>query len=175
MRGPPSFGFRRLTERARTGDQAALAELWSTYQPRLLRYLRGRGCRDPEDLASVVWVQVAEALGRFAGDEVEFAKLLFTIARRRHIDQLRVDSRRPTVPIDESHDQPTEDAETADLERALRLIRTLPEDMADAVLLRYMEDLDASEIAAIIGTSPGNVRVLLHRGIERLNRAIGAP
>jgi RNA polymerase sigma-70 factor (ECF subfamily) len=54
------------------------------------------------------------------------------------------------------------------LDRALALVRTLPPDQAEAVLLRVVGDLSVAEVAAILGRREGTVRVLVHRGLKRL-------
>ena len=55
-------------ERAQAGDRDALGALWRSHQHLLLRYFRGRGSSQPEDLASQVWIDVAASLHRFSGD-----------------------------------------------------------------------------------------------------------
>ena len=45
---------------------------------------------------------------------------------------------------------------------------TLPRDLREAVVLFYYEDLPTEEIARIVGTSPGAVRVRLSRAREKL-------
>ena len=69
--------------------------LWRSHQHLLLRYFRGRGSTQPEDLASQVWIDVAASLHRFSGDSDAFRRWLFTIARRRQIDATRRFARRP--------------------------------------------------------------------------------
>jgi RNA polymerase sigma-70 factor, ECF subfamily len=53
-----------------------------------------------------------------------------------------------------------------------RLVRRLPPDQADAVLLRIIADLDVGDVAAIMGKREGNVRVLVHRGLEKLGELL---
>ncbi len=162
--------------RAREGDREALGQLWRAYNHLLLRYFRGKGMAEPDDLASTVWLEVANALHRFEGGEPEFRRWLFTIATRRRIDDIRASKRR-----DQRNTQPgewrapvtaisaAEESEQAQaLERALALVRTLPADQAEAVLLRVVGDLSVAEVASIMGRREGNVRVLVHRGLKRL-------
>ena len=47
-------------------------------------------------------------------------------------------------------------------------VQTLPRDQREAVVLFYYEDLPTEEIARIVGTSPGAVRVRLSRAREKL-------
>ena len=128
-------------ERARAGDRDALGALWRSHQHLLLRYFHGRGSTQPEDLASQVWIDVANSLHRFEGDGDAFRRWLFTIARRRHIDAARRQARRPedvdADAVSASADESSARAFDAigALDRAIALVRRLPPDMAEAVLL----------------------------------------
>jgi RNA polymerase sigma-70 factor, ECF subfamily len=165
-----------VIRRAQDGDREALGQLWRAYQHLLLRYFRGKGMSEPEDLASTVWVEVASGLDRFDGDEPDFRRWLFTIAARRRIDDIRSTNRRADrlerAPVDERpRDAPSagEEADRANaLDRALAMVRSLPDDQAEAVLLRVVADLAVPEVAAIMHRSEGAVRVLVHRGLKRL-------
>jgi RNA polymerase sigma-70 factor (ECF subfamily) len=165
-----------LLRRARDGDRDALGHLWRSYQHLLLRYFRGKGMDDPEDLASTVWLEVATSLHRFEGDEPAFRSWLFTIAARRRVDGIRSAKsrdrqiereRRSAGPLH----SPGADDEASDagaLDRAIALVRSLPPDQAEAVLLRVVADLSVSEVAQIMQRREGAVRVLVHRGLKRL-------
>ena len=83
--------------RATTGDRDALAELWRTYQPALLRYLRTRAVACADDVASTVWIDVGSSIARFTGDGDDFRRWLFTIAHRRSVDEIRRTTRRREV------------------------------------------------------------------------------
>jgi len=161
-------------ERARAGDREALAALWRSHQHLLLRYFRGRGSTQAEDLASQVWIDVAASLHRFSGDGDAFRRWLFTIARRRQIDAARRSVRRPEqLDADAGKDRPDASSarsidEVGALDRALALVRRLPPDMAEAVLLRVVADLAVDEVARIMGRREGHVRVLVHRGLRKL-------
>lgn len=161
--------------RARDGDPDALGQLWREHQHLLLRYFRGKGMAEPEDLASTVWIEVASGLRRFEGDEVDFRRWLFTIAARRRVDDIRTSKRRAELDgrrVEWSQATTMSAAEESDraqaLERALALVRTLPPDQAEAVLLRVVADLPVSDVAEIMQRREGTVRVLVHRGLKRL-------
>lgn len=153
-----------------------MAHLWRTYQHLVLRYFRGKGMSEPEDLASTVWLEVASGLDRFEGREPDFRRWLFTIAARRRIDDIRTTKRRADrlehAPADErpAHAPAAgEEAErAASLSAAIEMVRSLPPDQAEAVLLRVVGDLSIPEVAEIMGRSEGAVRVLVHRGLRRL-------
>lgn len=163
--------FEQALNRAVDGDAEGLARLWRAYQPLLLRYFRGRLPDAAEDLASAVWIDVARALFAFDGDEEGFRGWLFTIAHRRLVDEHRRRQRRPEQSMAEAYEglAPDDvDTDALPLDAALTLIRRLPPDQAEAVLLRVVADLDVSAVADIMQRSEGSVRVLVHRGLQKL-------
>jgi RNA polymerase sigma-70 factor (ECF subfamily) len=164
---------------ARDGDWEALAELWRTHNPSVLRYLRARRAVSPDDVASHVWVDVATSIHRFEGGPEEFRRWLFTIAHRRSVDSIRRSVRRDAVSVRAADrvltadDPETVHDRSASMERAVALIASLPDQMGAAVMLRIVNELPVADVAEILGTSEGNVRVLVHRGLQRLRRKLG--
>ena len=166
-----------LVAAAKEGDAVAMTQLWRSLQPPLLRYLRGRIGDGADDVASATWLDAARGLPAFEGDDVDFRRWLFTIARRRLVDELRRRGRRREQPVALTPDDVARDHadHTGDLTAALALVRLLPADQADAVLLRVVVDLDVAQVATIMGRSEGSVRVLTHRGLRRLEALLGEP
>jgi RNA polymerase sigma factor (sigma-70 family) len=174
--------FAATIARAREGDEAAFALVYRQVQPGLLRYLRGLSVTAAEDLAADTWFEVARALDRFTGDAGGFTAWVFTIARRKAIDRSRYEGRRLTTRLDDddSSSGPTV-PDTADVvaqadatDAAIALVRTLPPDQAEVILLRVVAGLDIAEVAALLGKSNGAVRVLTHRGLKRLGASLAA-
>jgi RNA polymerase sigma-70 factor, ECF subfamily len=164
-----------ILTRARSGDAEAFGVIWRTYQPLLLRYLRGRGFAEPQDLATQVWVGVVGSLGSFEGRGDDFGKWLFAIAHRRVVDERRRWARqsRLVAPVLGHCDTTEEEYERRDsLDRAVDLVAKLPETMANAILLRVLADLSVEETARIMDLRPGHVRVLVHRGLRRLEKLL---
>lgn len=159
---------------ARTGEPTAFAQLWQVHQGHLLRYLRAKRVTNPEDVASQVWIDVAGSIARFEGDLDDFRAWLFTIAHRRSVDEVRKAVRRPEVlygRAGEDRCMPDgDDAQDASgaLERAIALVQELPTDMAEAVMLRVVFDMDFTRVADVMHRTEGSVRVLVHRGLKKL-------
>jgi RNA polymerase sigma-70 factor (ECF subfamily) len=162
---------------AQKGDEDGFRTLYRAVQPGLLRYLRVLASQDADDVASETWLQIARDFGRFRGDVDDFRGWATTIARNRALDVRRRQSRRP--PIDGDFDLLTELAAPDDTayeattalatEEALQLIAQLPQDQAEAVLLRVVVGLDANRAAEILGKRPGAVRTSAYRGLNRLS------
>src|SRR5204863_950312 len=53
-------------------------------------------------------------------------------------------------------------------------VELLPPAQRDAVLLHYVDDLSCEEIARLLGTTAGAVRVRLHRARAQLRRELAA-
>ena len=91
--------FPEVVAAAQAGSEAAFSVLWRDGNPDLLRYLRVATPEAAEDVAAEVWVQVCRGLPGFRGDERAWRSWLFTIARRRAIDEGRRRSRHPVAPL----------------------------------------------------------------------------
>lgn len=60
-----------------------------------------------------------------------------------------------------------------DFERIQHSLRQLKDSYREVLVMYYLNELSVKEIARIIESSPGAVRVLLHRGIKALRQIIG--
>jgi RNA polymerase sigma-70 factor (ECF subfamily) len=171
--------FESVLSGAQAGADWALTILYRDLHPRVLRYLSVREPAEAEDLASEVWLDVAEGIGRFRGDEDGFRAWVFTIARRRLLDLRRRASvrREKPVPLDLRGDRGIGDAEgealaSLEADAAAAMIATLPPDQGDVVLLRVIGDLSVAEVARILGKRPGAIRALQHRALRNLARIV---
>lgn len=169
--------FAALVAAARDGDEGALTSLYRRLQPSLLGYLRSQRPSDAEDLAAETWIAAARGLRRFQGDEDDFRRWIFTIARRRLLDLLRAEGRRPhAVAAEVTMSAPSAEDEalqSLDTRRALESLRSLPPAEAEVVVLRVIAGLSAQDVADITGRTPVSVRVLQHRALRRLSELLG--
>jgi len=93
----------------------------------------------------------------------------------RATDALRSRSRRPEAAAEEWMDEQHSDAGGAGLDfgivaRLDELLRTLPEAMRVAVVLRYQEEMSPDEIASLLGQPVATVKSNLQRGLQLLRR-----
>jgi RNA polymerase sigma-70 factor (ECF subfamily) len=172
-----------VLRRAQIGDADAFAELWRDANPMLLRYLRVTAGPLADDIASHTWLRAVQSLSSFEGTEPGFRRWLVTIARNRHLDEVRRSGRQPeyltgeVVELVDASGSTASDAAAVAEERgstawALRLIATLPRDQAELVMLRVVVGLDVADVAAITDRTPGSVRVSVHRALRKLRDAL---
>jgi RNA polymerase sigma-70 factor, ECF subfamily len=161
---------------AQGGSDDAFAVLWRDANPALLRYLKVVAPENADDIAAETWVQVVRGLTKFTGDESAWRAWLFTTARRRLLDQARLRKRHPAEPLDEigAADVPRAAGaeqiamENLGTEWAMTLLSQLPEQQAEVIMLRVVAGLETEVVAAMLGRSPGAVRVAAHRGLRKL-------
>jgi RNA polymerase sigma-70 factor (ECF subfamily) len=167
---------------AQDGDEDAFRTVYRTVHPRLLGYVRTLvGDPDAEDVTSEAWLQIARDLERFTGDADRFRGWAARIARNRALDHIRMRGRRPAIGGDETEltgraaesDTAGEAIEALATDGAFSLISRLPQDQAEAVVLRVVVGLDAKTAAETLGKRPGAVRTAAHRGLKRLAELLG--
>lgn len=174
---PPEEDLDALLVAARDGHPWAFSDIWGALAPAVHGFLRSRGAAEPEDLTSEVFLAAFKALPTFEGGGQDFRGLLFTIARRRIVDEHRARSRRPRpLPWSEEDD---ERAVVSAEETALgslaqddvrSLLDTLAPDQRDVLTLRIFGDLTVEQVATTLGKSVGAVKQLQRRGLEALRR-----
>jgi RNA polymerase sigma-70 factor (ECF subfamily) len=162
-----------IAEAARS-DASAFAELYERYYPRVYRYVFHRiGTRsDAEDITGLVFMKALEALPSYQTGRSGFAPWLFRITRNSVVDHYRRGKRQ--APLDDAAERAGGDdpvthvlgAERA--EELYELVHSLSPDQREVILLRYTADLSFTEIAATLKKNEPAVRMLLHRGLRKL-------
>jgi RNA polymerase sigma-70 factor (ECF subfamily) len=171
--------------RAAQQDRAAFAPLYHRYRHRVYAYLYSRlpHAEDAADLTQQVFVQALAALPRYRLDGPPFAGWLFRIARNAVVDHSRR-QRRLTVALDrvpENLHPPTDqdlEAQVVQQEALAHLHATLGSldpGIRDLLLLRFLGQLTAAEIGAVIGTSPAAASKRLQRALQTLKEQYHEP
>ena len=177
----------RLVTRHQAGDEEVFAELYMRYFDRVYSYLRMALDDDyaAEDTTQQVFMKVMEALPRYERRKQPFRAWLFTIVRNeaiRHLerrgrlevtDPVELTGRREDVSAPEPAEALGALAWISDRE-ILMLIERLPIAQRQVLMLRYMMDLTAADIAAVLGRSSEDVRTLQSRALRFLEQRLTA-
>jgi RNA polymerase sigma-70 factor (sigma-E family) len=133
-------------------DRAAAEDLLQICLERAYRHWGriGRSSDDPERYARRILVNAANDRWRWLG-------------RRREQSLGAAGSGEAT---------PDRTAQVADRDILLRALALLPQRQRTVLVLRFFDDLDDGEIAAVVGCSPGTVRSHISRGLARLRQAM---
>jgi RNA polymerase sigma factor (sigma-70 family) len=166
-----------LMERFRQGDAAAFDALFERYARPLHAYLwRLVGHRaSVEDLVQTTFLSLVRARNRYRKG-ARFRPWLYAIAtnaardyhRRSHHDPLAEGAELPQA-LTTAEAPPEDTGVQAAVRRALA---QLPESQRIAVVLLRFEDMSLAEIAEMLETSEGAVKLRAHRGYERLRELL---
>jgi RNA polymerase sigma-70 factor (ECF subfamily) len=175
-----AHGERALVDAARAGDEAALAELYNLYFPRVYRYIIARmgNPYDAEDLTEEVFLRVLDAIERFQWREAPFSAWLFRIAHNAVISQRRKEGARGrSSPLSDAlpmnSQGPDEMVENRIiLNEVMRTAETLPEAQRRVIGLRFAAGLTVAETAQAMGKGEGNVKVIQHKAIAKLREIL---
>jgi len=141
--------------------------------PALLRlaYTLTGNAADAEDVVQNV---LARALGRWGrlsrvGDVDAYVRRMVV---NEHTSWWRRWRRRET-PVAQVRDEAVAQAGPEDHDRVWAACRALPEAQRTAVVLRYYEELEYAEIAALTGVAEGSVRSRVSRGLAAMREMLG--
>jgi RNA polymerase sigma-70 factor (ECF subfamily) len=169
-----------LLQRIASGDRAAASECIDAYSGLVWSLARRRLVNeaDAEEAVQDIFMQLWRQAGRFdpsRGEEVTFVSVL---ARRRLVDRLRRQGRRPaTTPLDEAELQLGEDGcevleRSADVRRVRAILDTLEPKQREIIHLSSWLGLSHGAIAERTGLPLGTVKSHLRRGLMKVREQL---
>jgi RNA polymerase sigma-70 factor (ECF subfamily) len=122
---------------------------------------------DAEELTQDAFLQLHGAIGRLA-DSDHLKRWLLRAIVHLCLNRLRDERRRPQLVSMEALEPSTADTSSDSLmtARLHKLLLDLPTEARAVMLLRFQEDLDPSEIAAVLDMSVNTVKSHLRRSID---------
>lgn len=158
--------------RQSVSEPAAFHALFVRHHAAIRRYLHARvgDAGLAEDLAAETFPRAFAARARFRDQGHGVRAWLFQIATNLLRDEIRASHRRSraAAPVALSVAAPELPADPA----LGALLRQLPRDQLEVLLLHAWADLSYEEIAAVLGNRVGTVRSRLHRARARLRRTL---
>lgn len=168
---------RKVVIQAKQGSSEAFSELYEFYFDRIYKFIffRVNHKEIAEDLAEDVFVKAWTRIKSVK--EQSFGGWLYQITKNTVIDYYR--QKKTTVDLQDvenilEYEHSIVDETNAQYEqkRLLDLIRKLTPDQQIVIKLKFLEELDNSEIAELISKSEGSIRVTQHRALQRLNELL---
>jgi RNA polymerase sigma-70 factor (ECF subfamily) len=175
-KGGPEEEERELIRRAKS-DAGAFGELYERHVERIYSYVyyRTANSQVAEDLTARVFERALHHIPRYRDKGVPFSAWLYRIAHNLVANWHRDRSRRPLVALDErilvtgvgSHPE----AEAISREEQgvlLMVVRRLPADRQQLLILKFVERLSNAQIGEIMGRTEGAIKSLYHRTLNTL-------
>jgi RNA polymerase sigma-70 factor (ECF subfamily) len=175
---------RQLIGRMQAGDGSAVADLASTYGPRIhqlaLRYVKN--WEDAEEVTQDVLMKVHRKIDAFRGDaalsswiyRITFNTAMSRLRSARASRNLEVQTPDAST-VDQPDRQPIEPADWSSLaddhvlrgqmrERLIAALAQLPAVYRTPVILRDIQGLSTEEASAVLRVKPQTLKSRLHRG-----------
>ena len=175
---------RQLIGRMQAGDGSAVADLASTYGPRIhqlaLRYVKN--WEDAEEVTQDVLMKVHRKIDAFRGDaalsswiyRITFNTAMSRLRSARASRNLEVQTPDAST-VDQPDRQPVEPADWSSLaddhvlrgqmrERLIAALAQLPAVYRTPVILRDIQGLSTEEASAVLRVKPQTLKSRLHRG-----------
>jgi RNA polymerase sigma-70 factor, ECF subfamily len=167
-----------LLTRAGQGDKEAFGLLYERYLGRIYNYVyyRTGNQSDAEDLTARVFFRAMHHITNYQNRGLPFSAWLYRIAHNLVANWHRDNSRRKEIPLEDglvsghpSYDYPESAlVKTEERERLLSIIRKLPQDRQQLLILKFVEHMTNAEIGQIMGRTEGAVKSLYHRTLLAL-------
>lgn len=166
-------------------DPDAYGKIYDLYAERIYRfvYFKVSSVEEAQDLTADVFLKGWSYLLDEKGKDVRhLSALLYGIARNRVIDHYRSRALRETRPLPEGAEEHVADLRDdskktdakIDVEMLEKHLRSLKDEYREVLVMKYLDELETSEIAKILGKTQGNVRVLLHRALGAIQDLVAA-
>ena len=176
-----------ILDQAIQGDSEAFGVLYERYVARIYNYIYYRigSSYDAEDLTERVFMRALRHIGSYNNRGLPFSAWLYRIAHNLVANWYRDNSRRKEIPLDDgimtSHQSSFPEQEvmhTEEREWLLQVIRKLPPDRQQLVILKFVDHLSNAEIGQIMSRTEGAIKSLYHRTLltirdELLGLSIG--
>jgi RNA polymerase sigma-70 factor (ECF subfamily) len=174
---------RQLIGRMQAGDSSAVADLASTYGPRIhqLAFRYVKNWEDAEEVTQDVLMKVYRKIDAFRGDAA-LSSWIYRITFNTAMSRLRsgraaraLDAQKPDTTTTEAERGIQEPADWSGLAddqilrgemraRLVAALRHLPEVYRIPVILRDIQGLSTEEASAILQVKPQTLKSRLHRG-----------
>jgi len=181
MSNSPEYSDEAVLARAVQGDQESFGMLYERYIGRIYNYVyyRTGNHHDAEDLTARVFFRAIRSIGSFQDRGLPISAWLYRIAHNLVANWHRDSSRRQEVALEDGYQtsKGEEYPETALLENEeqnalLGLIRSLPEERQQLLILKFVEHMSNADIGAIMDRTEGAIKSLYHRTLLALREEI---
>ena len=166
---------------AAAGDREAFGRLYEQHAVRVFRhaYFLTSDVSLAEDLTAQTFLKALEAIARYEDRGVPFIAWLLRITVNLAINHRKalkngIHAQLPEQIVDNDALNSPEQSCTmkSEGERVWTKVRELPLEQRQVIVMRFMEDLPYSDVAAVLGKSIGAVRVIQFRALHNLRNLL---
>ncbi|WP_433656307.1 sigma-70 family RNA polymerase sigma factor [Nocardia sp. CA-128927] len=177
----------KLIGPAAAGDSNAITEIVRVVHPLVRRYCGARLGNTShlqvtaDDVVQEILIATVKAIPRYRDQGKSFLAFVYGIASNKVADAFRRSQQHPTYPMAEMPDAASTEAGPEEWALALErraatkeLMKILAPAHREVLVMRIVLGWSAAQTAEAIGTSPGVVRVMQHRALNKLRAELKA-
>jgi RNA polymerase sigma-70 factor (ECF subfamily) len=166
-----------ILERIAAGDGDAVQECMDRYGGLVWSLARRMAPAMAEDAVQEIFIDLWKSAARFDSNKASEKTFIATVARRRLIDRLRRQGRRPQMRSLPEPDEPTAEPSVddhlviqrgAEARSAARYLDALRPEQRQVIRLSVVEGMSHSEIADATGIAIGTVKSHIFRGLAKV-------
>lgn len=166
----------KFTPKHSPQEKPTFEQVYTRYYSNILSYIRLKvdNQQDAEDLCSEAFLYCYDQYENYDPEKSSISTWLYLVVNSRIKNYYR--DHKSHADIDDFSNVIPDEGD--DMDRSIYLeqlrdtlgkaIATLPEKQQKIVILRYFKQMSSAEIADQLGLTPGNVRVLLTRALDKL-------
>lgn len=178
---------KELLKKIRRGDQESFKIFYNLEFEKIYRFVSFKinNSAEAEEIVQDVFFKFWDYM-RSSSKEVDNALgLLYRIARHRIVDYYRKHGVKPKVlslDIEQGFKLADEMVSDKDIENELDIsfeiksieeaMAELPDDYKDVLIMRFVREMKAREIAGVMDKSEGAARVMIHRALKLLKKIL---
>jgi len=179
----PELNDDAALERAVQGDSEAFGALYERYVGRIYNYIyyRTGNVYDAEVLTERVFMRALRHIRNYNHRGLPFSAWLYRIAHNLVANWHRDNSRRKEIPLEDSilasnlsGFPESEMVQSEEQEHLLRVLRSLPAERQQLIILKFVDHLSNAEIGQIMGRTEGAVKSLYHRTLLTMRDELGS-
>jgi len=172
-----------LIQRIQAGESDLFGQIFDIFADRIFRftYLKTGDREIAKDLVSETFLGAFQSIKNYKKRSgAKFSTWLFSIAHKKIIDYYRLQKNRKNISLEKVSHSLVDNSES-NLEKIskkqkqqliIKYLAKLPPNLQEILILKFIDELDYSEIQQITGQKPGNIRVLVHRALKQLKNML---
>ncbi|PIR98310.1 MAG: hypothetical protein COT88_02235 [Candidatus Colwellbacteria bacterium CG10_big_fil_rev_8_21_14_0_10_41_28] len=173
-------GEENLVEEAKQGNPEAFGQLYDHYLPKIYRFVLIKVAyrEQAEDITQQTFFKAWRSMKRYQSKGYPFGSWLYRIARNSVIDHYRktkeeVDIENVSEEILGVDNTLSQNLDSKfEWETILKSIKSLNDIEQDVLIMRFVEDMQHSEVARVVDKSENAVKVIQHRAIKKLEERL---
>ena len=169
----------KYVKHAQEGDEDSFGFIYDIFIEKIYKYVFYRVPEEEaEDVVAEIFIKAWKNIKKYTPQKgARFNSWIFKIAQNSIIDFHR--KKKETLELNEDVKDDAKKSLVKEInlkinhESVLKALSHLKENYREIIVMRYLEDLQYSEISKILGKTEGSIRISIMRGLNEIRKILG--